>query len=125
MSLVCAALVVGHIQASGDPDLGLCDWVQSGAPMGLMKAIEYGGIFPRIEPSNMDKSSLHLIFTKSEPCSNYLSVEEAKELAGSEADRIVQLAFAEKFDSWADVLNIYGEVVVAKLGCIVKVRLDS
>jgi hypothetical protein len=30
-----------------------------------------------------------------------------------------------RFDSWAEVLELHGEVIVAKLGCIVEERLDG
>ena len=60
-----------------------------------------------------------------EPSSNYKFVEEAVELSGAEVDRLIEKGYAVKYESWQDVIEALGEVLVSKLACIVKTREDG
>ena len=56
---------------------------------------------------------------------NYASVSEEFELSGAEVDRLIEKGHAVKYDEWKDVLAEFGDALVSKLACIIKVREDG
>ena len=117
-------LVSAFIDAAGDPEGDLVEWLRTGCPAGVAKEITSCGIFPATEPDDVSQLERWRLVDE-EPSSNYKSVEEAVELSGAEVDRLIEKGYAVKYESWQDVIEALGEVLVSKLACIVKTREDG
>ena len=94
------------------------------AQLGSPKEITSCGIFPATDTDDVSQLERWRLVDE-EPSSNYKSVEEAVELSGAEVDRLIEKGHAVKYESWQDVIEALGEVLVSKLACIVKTREDG
>ena len=117
-------LVSAFIDAAGDPEGDLVEWLRTGCPAGVAKEITSCGIFPATDTDDVSQLERWRLVDE-EPLSNYKSVEEAVELSGAEVDRLIEKGYAVKYESWQDVIEALGEVLVSKLACIVKTREDG
>ena len=106
-------LVSAFIDAAGDPEGDLVAWLRTGCPAGVAKEITSCGIFPATEPDDVSQlESWRLV--DEEPSSNYKSVDEAVELSGAEVDKLIEKGYAVKYESWQDVIDATGEVLVSR-----------
>ena len=118
-------LVSAFVDAAKDPEQDLVKWLQSGCPAGVAREITASGIFPITEDGEAAKTLNDSKLVEDEPANNYRSVEEVAELSGAEIDRLIEKGYAVKYDTWQDVTNAFGGVLVSKLACIVKEKEDG
>ena len=117
-----ADLVEAHAKLSGDPDIEFVGWCIHGAPVGVAEAIKSGGVFPSVGCLPPQDNAIELYFAPGEPLRNYLSVEEAKDVAGEEVGRVISKGYATFYPY---VKREFGNVLVSKLACIVEERPDG
>jgi hypothetical protein len=118
-------LVSAFVAAAKDPEQDLVKWLQSGCPAGVAREITASGIFPAADAGEAAKTWDDRKLIEDEPASNYKSVEDVAELSGAEVDRLIEKGYAVKYDTWEDVTNAFGGVLVSKLACIVKEKEDG
>ena len=118
-------LVNAFITAAKDPEEDLVMWLRSGCPAGVARDINSCGIFPAAENDAAARVMDSRKLVEEEPLGKYKSVEDVAELSGAEVDRLVEKGYAVKYESWQEVLDAFGGVLVSKLACIVKQREDG
>jgi hypothetical protein len=118
-------LVEAFVADANDPEVQLAAWLRDGCPAGVAHGIPHCGIFPTTSPKDRVGSSITEHLQEHEPSSNYASVSEEFELSGAEVDRLIEKGYAVKYDEWKDVLAEFGDALVSKLACIIKVREDG
>ena len=118
-------LVEAFVTDANDPEVQLAAWLQDGCPAGVAHGIPHCGIFPTMSPKDRVGSSITEHLQEHEPSSNYASVSEECELSGAEVDRLIEKGYAVKYEEWKDVLVEFGDALVSKLACIIKVREDG
>ena len=95
-----AELVEAFSGVARDLDTEFVSWLWHGCPGGVAKCVRPGEIFPTVDNSEVIGSDLSEQLTNAESLRNYVSVEEAPSLAGSEIDRLVQRGFAVHCDTY-------------------------
>ena len=118
-------LVEAFVTDANDPEVHVAAWLRDGCPAGVAHGIPHCGIFPTTSPKDRVGSSITEHLQEHEPSSNYASVSEEFELSGAEVDRLIEKGYAVKYDEWKDVLAEFGDALVSKLACIIKVREDG
>ena len=111
--------------AAHDPDRVFVEWLEKGCPGGAAVAVEDGGIFPQVKPEDGEARKLEEFTALHEPCSNYMSVEEARAKAGGEVDRAIERGYATFYSTWQELKSALGDVIVSKLACIIKEKPDG
>ena len=123
------------LEESGDPETDLPEWLRSGAPVGWKGALVPNGVFPTVDgDTEAVKKSMQCgqgsqdgAFNAPATCSpNYNSFYDAGSHADAEVKRILEKGFTREFDSWEDLVAELGpDVVVNKLGCVLKVKISG
>ena len=120
-----AGIVEAYVKASGDQEVHLADWLRHGAPTGVAREIPTCGIFPPTDRRTGADEDMQRIFAKTEEHRNYSSVSEHREAVQTELDRLTAQGFMTKYDSWADLMKEFRQVVVSRMACIVKEKDDG
>ena len=64
-------------------------------------------------------------WAQAEPLGNYASVEEHEKLVRAEVARLRESGFVTVYQTWADVIKRFGQVLVSKMAAVVKLRDDG
>ena len=109
-------------QAAKDPDTEPTKWLATGAPAGILTAVEDRGIFPLYDPAvdiaEIEPCDLHT----EEGFTNYPGVDQDDHVA-AEFERQVQAGFTIRVDSWEEAKAYLGaDPVLSKIAAIKKLR---
>ena len=123
------------LQESGDPEQDLPTWMRHGAPVGWNGSLTPNGVFPEVENDTaaVEKSrqfegaGVDSAFWAPHSCSpNYRSFYDAGSHAETEVQRIHEAGFVEEFETLEELKEKHGQdVVVNKLGCVLKVKISG
>ena len=114
--------------AAKDPDATwLSQWIQDGFPLGILHPVENTGIFPATQTVSaaIEESRIHgLLATDVDgTATNYSSFQESMVHAQDLMDQLVQTGRADKFETWQEVVDTFGEQAkLTRLACLVKTK---
>ena len=114
--------------AAKDPDATcLSQWIRDGFPLGILHTIENTGIFPATGTVSaaIEESRIHGLLTTDADgtATNYSSFQESVTEAQELMDQLVQDGRADKFETWQEVVETFGEQAkLTRLACLVKVK---
>ena len=120
---ICAAILRAYASSAGDPDIVLADWLETGAPIGIINSIPNTGVFPTVEPKDQQLPLSELV---SSPCgwSNHPSAELEPERVLELLSSNVAKHHGRMFDSWDELCTALGtsDVVLNRFGLITKLK---
>jgi hypothetical protein len=111
--------------AAKDPDAScLSEWIRDGFPLGIVHAIENTGVFPATQTVSaaIEESRIHgmLATDVDGTATNYSSFQESVAQAQELMDQLVQTGRADKFETWQEVVETFGEQAkLTRLACLV------
>ena len=107
---------------TGDPETAVPEWLRHGAPLGIEKEIETCGVFPPSKEVLKGGSDLRDGYAQAlrGGLVNYKTVEDNKELAKEELDRLVAAGFAVRCKVEDTEVK-----TMSKLGLILKEKEDG
>ena len=114
--------------AAKDPDAScLSEWIRDGFPLGIVHAIENTGVFPATQTVSaaIEESRIHgmLATDVDGTATNYSSFQESVAQAQELMDQLVQTGRADKFETWQEVVETFGEQAkLTRLACLVKTK---
>jgi hypothetical protein len=91
-----AGIVKAYVEASGDSEIHLGEWLKTGAPIGVAHAIPSCGIFPEVSHEGEAAENIQRIFATTDIHRNYVSVDENSVAVQEELDRLTQKKFMTK-----------------------------
>ena len=120
-----AELFESWIDKSGDPDDCIPDWIRRGVPLGIECEIPVRGVFPLSEEEGPALESEDAVSTIVRgDLINYTSVEENKEHAIEELERLESHKYLFRLDA-AEAERDFRRRTISKLGLILKERPDK
>ena len=125
------ALWEALLMASKDVDAtAIPKWMREGFPLGIDGEIDFTGVFAGTEDDTeaVKASRDHGVFISDEEglLTNYVSFQEAGQLAQDVVEEMCKQGRVEKFDSWQEVVAKFGqEARLSRMACIVKTRPDG
>ena len=119
-------IIQAWVDKSGDPDVDLASWARDGVPMGINRKIATRGVFPLKEEASVKEEYLAdaLAQISGGQVANYTSVQENKEDAKGEVERLISLGYAERITE-QQVRKHFSQGTVSKLGVVVKPKDDG
>ena len=121
-SKVDPELLEAWARRTGDPETAVPEWLRQGAPFGIERDIETCGVFPPSKEALKGSTELPDGFSQAirGDLVNYKTVEENKELAKEELDRLVTAGYAVR--GKVDDTEVK---TLSKLGLILKTKEDG
>ena len=123
---ICSAILRAYCRSSGDPDGILADWLETGAPIGILNRITHTGVFPPVAEKDR-QFDVDELYSSAVGWQNHPSAE-------SDADKVLELLAENSdkqhgrlFDSFEQLLDAVQsrDVVLNKFGLITKVKHDG
>ena len=116
-----SCLIRAWVQAAGDPDVHVADWLDYGAPAGILRHAEQVNVFPpSFDPVDEAKQGAlqHLV----PGFANYVSMEDAPQGESVLAD-LVDKGFVMRFDKHEAAVSYLGQQpIVSKLALISTIK---
>ena len=124
---ISAEVLRAFIEASGDPDYHLPEWLEGGAPIGILNDIPLAGIFPDVQISVETDTSLSELVTLEPGWVNYASVEKEPDTVNEVLSKAVEAGFCRVYDTRRALEAAAGtaDIVYNKLALISKERDDG
>ena len=110
-----------------DPDTHVADWLQHGAPFGIAKVIEPGGLLPLVtERASLSAEQLEELDSYDKNHGSFNEEIEGEQPALGELQELVDQGFARIFkDTKAAEEWLQAKPIVSPLGNVVKLRPDA
>ena len=124
---ISAVVLHAFIEASGDPDYHLPEWLEKGAPIGILNDIPRAGIFPDVQIAVETDITLAEFVTPESGWVNYASVENEQDTVNKVLGKAVEAGFCRVYDTREALEAAAGtaDIVYNKLALISKVRDDN
>ena len=124
---ISAAVLRAFIEASGDPDYHLPEWLETGAPIGILNDIPRAGIFPDVQIGVETDITLAELVTPESGWANYASVENEPDTVNEVLGKAVEAGFCRAYDTREALEAAAGtaDIVYNKLALISKRRDDN
>eukprot|EP00435_Cladocopium_sp_Y103_P036126 s642_g9.t1 len=115
-------------KAAQDVDTDVAQWLRTGAPFGINRAITPRGVFPWSDTTKAQEASAEYLAALGDYGRidrNYTSFHDNEQESKVELDRLIEAGHLEPIGSWKEVIARWPKARATKLATLVKARPDG